>query len=79
MRKEKSQVTATINGNISALQLTITKKSKKSLAVKKMCGSQEGFCEKDVKSMVMAKKWLRWEVYSKNFNNDNSGEFGAKS
>jgi len=37
-----------------------------------VCGPQEGHCEKDVKSKVAAKKWAN----GKNFNNDNSGEFG---
>ena len=32
-----------------------------------------------VKSKVVAKKWLWWQVNGKTFNNDNSGEFGAES
>ena len=42
---------------------------------KKLCSPQEGHCEKDVKSKVAAKKWLWWQIKSKNFNNDNSGKF----
>jgi len=49
-----------------------------SLAVKE-CEPPEGYSEKDVKSKVAAKKWLWWWVNGYNFNNDNSGEFGAKS
>jgi len=44
------------------LQHLITKRSeilfKNIPAVKKVCGPQEGHCEKDVKSKVAAKKWL---------------------
>jgi len=39
-------------------------------------GPQEGCCEKNVKSKVVAKKWLLWEANGKI---DNSGEFGIKS
>jgi len=38
--------------------------------------SVQSIVKKDVKSKVAAKKWLS---NGKTFNNDNSGEFGAKS
>ena len=44
--------------------------------LKKACGPQEGHCEQNVESKVAAKKW---QVNSKNFDNDNSGEFGGKT
>jgi len=40
----------------------------------KLCDPQEGHCEKRCEIQVEAKKWLDGR-----FNNDNSGEFGAKS
>ena len=48
-------------------------------AVKKCVAPKKVTVKKDVKSKVVAKKWLWWQVISKNFNNDNSGEFGAES
>jgi len=45
-----------------------------------VCGPQGSHCEKkDAKSKVVAKKWLDGRLTAKKFNNDNSGEFGAKS
>jgi len=68
---------------IHSMQLQIEVKSNpKQPSCKKRCApppSQEGHCEKDVKSKVAAKKWLDGRLMAKNFNNDNSGEFGAKS
>ena len=43
IKKKKRQVTTTINGNMTALQYIITKISE---VVKKVCGPQEGHCEK---------------------------------
>jgi len=36
------------------------KSNQNSPAVRKVCGSQECCCEKDVKTKVVAKKWL-WQ------------------
>jgi len=36
------------------------------------------FVKKDMKYKIVAKKWLDGRVMAKNFNNNNSGEFGAK-
>jgi len=47
-----------------------------------MCGRQIVNCEKDVKSKVhtvAAKNCCDGTLTVKKFNNDNSGEFGAKS
>ena len=40
---------------------------------------QIGQDEKSCEVQVVAKKQLWWQVSSKKFNNDNSGEFGSYS
>jgi len=44
-----------------------------------VCSPQEAIVKKDVKSKVMAKKWLDGRLIAKIFSNNNSGDFGAKS
>jgi len=58
--------------------MQLQKEVKSNPAVKKVCSPEDGHCE-NVKSKVAAKKQLWWWGNGKNFNNDNSGEFGAKS
>jgi len=41
-----------------------------------VCGPQEGHCEKRCEIQGGGQEW---QANSKNFNNDNSGEFGAES
>jgi len=43
-----------------------------------VCSPQEGHRKKDMKFKVADKEWLWWYANGKNFNNDHSGEFGAK-
>jgi len=52
------------------------KSNPKQPSCKKVYGPKKAIVKKDVKSKVAAKKWL---ANGKIFNNNNSGEFGAKS
>ena len=40
------------------VRFVLSKSNPKQPAVKKVCGPQKGYGEKDVKSKVAAKKWL---------------------
>ena len=53
------------------LQKEVKSNPKNIPAVKKMCGPQEGHCEKSCES----RWWPRMAANSKNFSNDNSAEF----
>ena len=71
-----------MNGNMPALQHTVhlqkeVKSNPKTAQLLKKCATpKKAIVKKDVKSKVVAKKWLRWQ---QNFNSDNLAEFGAKS
>jgi len=62
--------------HIMQLQKEVKSNPKQPSCKKRCAAPKKAIVKKDVKSKVAAKKWL---CNGKNLNNNNSGEFGAKS
>jgi len=61
------------------LQKEVKSNPKQPSCKKSVWPKKKAIVKKDMKCKVAAKKWLWWLANGKIYNNDNSGEFGAKS